>query len=446
MTDVAVSSQLQEWSFEKPAHPERTASSSSSPNLSHHESGTLRIATQEMDQKDFQDRYLSSEEDLSPTDGNFSDSEYDSDASIHDVQKEVLKVRRMSISRWDKGLSCDMAVSVSYVSAGRPKVIELNNNFGPPAPVQEKTRRSASLAQVPMAGIEKLRKEQPKHRSLLLSSAFTSAPRSISPAVTTASRSLKRAVSANNAPQSFPTTSSVRSASPSGSDYSIPSRPTSSATTSHLRSHPAHPIRTSSYLASPANHTSTFPPPPPLSPAPHAFLNSDPFESSTTNAAAPILKNAGTHRRLRSISMKLSLAKIAITPSTKKWDSRINGKSGSSSATIASPSPVTPFSPRTPMTAPVTSDHSPMSKLRRNSRLLSRPPTRSATTTPDLPTISSYDEPSPAPLKRSVTDRMVARAANERAPALELPPFPEDDISSIRSRPLRKRKSLMDLL
>jgi len=46
--------------------------------------------------------------------------------------------------------------------------------------------------------------------------------------------------------------------------------------------------------------------------------------------------------------------------------------------------------------------------------------------------------------------QLVARGANERAPTLELPPFPDADASSanssIKSRRIRKRKSLMDLL
>ncbi|KAF1954168.1 hypothetical protein CC80DRAFT_129470 [Byssothecium circinans] len=459
MADVSVASQLQQWTFEKPTHSERSASSSSSPNLSHHEPEALRIdasvaaavkAAQDMDSKDFQDRYLSSEEDLSPMYGNSSDSEYESDASIHDVEKEILKARRLSVSRWDKGLSCDMAVSVSYVSAGRPKVIELN--VGPPA--HEKKQRAASFAQLPIAAVEKLRKEgqQTKHRSMLLTSASASASRSPSPAVSTASRrhsqrppyahSNTSRAQLSQSTTSFQTASSVRSPSPADSEYSIPSRPTSAAT-SHLQ---PHPPRASSSFGSNANRTLPFPPLTPQSPEPHSFLNSDPFESSTTNAASPIIRNGGTHRRLRSISQKLSLAKIAITPSTKKWDSRINGKPGAAMP----PTPKTPFTPMTPQTAPATTDSSPMRKLRRNSRiLLSRPPTRGATTTPELPTIPISSMPAnPAPLKRSATEKLVARGANERAPTLELPPFPSEtsSMSSTKNRPLRKRKSLMDLL
>ncbi|CAI6296154.1 unnamed protein product [Periconia digitata] len=452
MADVAVASQLQQWTFEKPqgTEPERSTSAASSPDLSHREPETLRIdasvanaikAVSEMDGNQFQDKYLSSEEDLSPTDGNSSDSEYDydSDVSIHEVKSATFKANRVSISRWDKGLSCDMAVSVSYKSAGRPKVIELQEKT-------EKTQRSASLAQLPIAAIEKLRKQAQaqtmRHRSLLLSSSSSSSAsttRSNSPAVTATSRrttmgpntflSSRSQLELSESTTSLQSARSLRSASPSGSEYSVSSRPVSSAATFHA------PPRSSVYVQ---RNTMPFPPLTPASPASHAFLNSDPYENSTTNAASPIIKNGPPHRRLRSISQKLSLAKIAITPSTKKWDSRVNAKTGSMPLT-----PATPFTPRTPMSAPITTETSPMKKIRRNSRiLLSRPPTRGATTTPDLPTIHSVDRP-PVP-QRSKT-QMVARGANERAPTLELPPFPDAD-PTIKTRRIRKRKSLMDLL
>lgn len=460
--NVAVASQLQQWTFEKPARtePERSTSAASSPDLSQHEPETLRIdasvanalkAVSDMDGKQFQDKYLSSEEDLSPTDGNSSDSdyEYDSDVSIHEVKSATFQANRISISRWDKGLSCDMAVSVSYKSAGRPRVIELQEKT-------EKTQRSASLAQLPIAAIEKLRKQADaqtmRHRSLLLppsSSASASTTRSNSPAVTAKSHrvSMMPGASLNNRSQlelssdsasSFQTASSVRSASPSGSEYSVSSRPVSSAATSHPQP------RSSLYVQ--RSSTMPFPPLTPASPGPHAFLSSDPFENSNTNAASPIIKNGPPHRRLRSISQKLSLAKIAITPSTKKWDSRINGKNGNMPLT-----PATPFTPKTPMTAPVTNDTSPMRKIRRNSRiLLSRPPTRGASTTPDLPTIANSASMDRPPVPQRSKTQMVARGANERAPTLELPPFPDADPSpsgaSIKTRRVRKRKSLMDLL
>jgi hypothetical protein len=439
MSDVAAPS-VQQWTFTKPERPERSTSMASSPDMSYQEPETMRIdasiaaavrVSQEIDSDHFQDRYLSSEEDLSPTDGNSSDSEYDSDASIHDDEKEVLKAKRLSVSRWDKGLSCDMAVLVSYKRM-TPKVVEL-------AQVHQKTQRSASLAQLPITAIENLRKDSQRHRSMLLPSSSPSTTRSSSPVETTSRRQSFKSTSFsyNNASHvqlseysiSLQSNGSTRSSS---SLTGFTQRPASSAQLQPRVSSLSNAKRSSHLTATPQS-TDT-----------HSFLNSDPFESSTRNAASPIISNSGPHRRLRSISMKLSLAKIAITPSTKKWDSRINGKQGTM--------PMTPTTPMTPQTAPPTTESSPMRKVRRNSRiLLSRPPTRGAITTPDLPTISSPK--TQAPLKRIasenkvVREKLVARGANEREAAFELPPFPhEEPVTTVKPRLLRKRKSIMDLL
>jgi hypothetical protein len=52
--------------------------------------------------------------------------------------------------------------------------------------------------------------------------------------------------------------------------------------------------------------------------------------------------------------------------------------------------------------------------------------------------------------KRStIMGRMVARGANEREPTLVLPPCPEnedDPMASVKSRALRRRKSLMEFM
>jgi hypothetical protein len=76
-------------------------------------------------------------------------------------------------------------------------------------------------------------------------------------------------------------------------------------------------------------------------------------------------------------------------------------------------------------------------------------------TRPSTPSSTSYNAP-PVTLqaapqtRRFASERMVARGASEREPMLELPPFPESNPasrdSSIKSRKVRKRKSLMDLL
>ena len=191
MADVAVSAQLQQWSFEKPGTDDPD-SSASSPHLSHPDTETLRVDTaavcdeptlvsNRQDSVSFQERYLSSEEDLSPLEESYSlededEDEVDDDViSIHAADEECLRARKMSVSRFEKGKSCDMAVMVSMVSA-RPKVIDLAST----SPVREKTQRSASLAQLPMAAIQKLRQiDQATRMSLAIG---PSPSRSSSPA------------------------------------------------------------------------------------------------------------------------------------------------------------------------------------------------------------------------------------------------------------------------
>jgi hypothetical protein len=446
MVDVQVASQLQQWSFDKTAvsRPERSDSSASSPDLSNTDSETLRIdaAAQNMVSKErasFHERYLSSEEDLSPMDGNSSEED-DSDISIYEI-KQCFQARKMSVSKWDKGKSCDMAVTVSYVLAGRPKVIDLAT-LG--SPVRETVQRPASMHQPPVTTVVDLddRKRNQVRHSMMPTS--TSTTRSNSPAITIDSRrpatsrspyahSNKSALNVSDSASSY-AGSSTRSTSPSMSEKSTASnRPASTAAPLPLAR------RSSLYLLSSANRASTMGPMPPLtphSPGPHAFLSSDPYESSTVGSASPIIKSP-PHKRLRSISQRLSLAKIAITPSTRKWDSRINGKPVNMPLT-----PASPYSPMTPQTAPPTSSTSPLKKLQRHSRMMTRTPTQ-----------SSYEQPSVTimaapPTRRFASERMVARAADEREPMLELPPFPENDTAnnSIKSRKIRKRKSLMDLL
>lgn len=446
MADVAVTTQLQQWTFEKPSvvRPERSDSSASSPDLYHNDLETLRIDTAAVDDStnpdskeslSFHERYLSSEEDLSPMEGG-SDSEYDDDISIHDVKTECFSARKMSISRWDKGKSCDMAITVSYVSAGRPKMIDLANII---PPFHEPPPRAASLAGLPIAALNRLQKADQASRMSLSVSSSTS--RSVSPA----SASEPRRPSTGHVPFSHNnsllhisdsysslTDSTTRSSSVSIPDSSL--RPATAASAPQPRS--------SIYVPSSQNRGGSplvpFPPLTPQSPEPHSFLSSDPYETSTTSSASPIIK-AAPHKRLRSISQKLSLAKIAISP-IKKWDSRINGKGGN-----MPPTPATPYSPMTPQTAPPTTTFpSPKKSLRRSSRI-SRPSSVRGPSPemPPVPILAANPQP------RNSVQRLVARGAGEREPILELPPCPDENVDpmgSIKSRRVRKRKSLMDLL
>ena len=466
MANVAVSTQLRQWSFEKPAstRPERSDSTTSSPDLSHREPETLRIdpaavhaatSLEKREKLTFQERYLSSEEDLSPMDGNSTDDDYDSDVSIHEaaVQPSFFKARTMSISRWDKTKSCDLAVTVSYVSAGRPKVIELAQS-----PVTEKPVRSNSLAQIPIAAINKLRlQDQQARRSLIVKSSVN---RSVSPAISintsrpstesspyTHSNKSAVLLSDSRSRSSLASFRTSRSSSPAVSEK-ITTRPASSAG-----------LRSSLYVGSssrpPTTRSATnplapFPPLTPQSPGPHAFLSSDPYENSTTSAASPLIKQS-PHKRLRSISQRLSLARIAITPSTKRWDSRVNGNARPASGIVTGtmpPTPSTPYTPLTPQTAPLPMTNAPTNKLRRNSRMAplgstSRPSTAHGARGPSPEMLPPMPASSASPRKR-----MVARGADEREPTLELPPCPDDGGPSpaVKTRKIRKRKSLMDLL
>lgn len=504
MADVALSAQLQQWTFDK-SRPERADSSASSPRLDQAENETLQTgiadaaaieASASPDAKDtitLQECYLSSEEDLSPIEGDSSDSEIDDDVvSIHDG--ENTQARKMSMARFEKGKS--LAVTVSYMSAGRPKVIDLAS-VG--SPTRDTPQRSASLAELPVAAINRLKHlGQNSRMSLAVTPSSTrpvspacipevrrpstssgrsslavdpSVNRPVSPGCipevrrpSTASR-LSIAVSSSNSrpvspgcvpevrrpstghhfshnnsslrvsdSSSFTNSSSSRSSSPVVSERSRP------ASVAAYR--PAMQGRSSLFISSNSNATQSrpFAPMSPISPdyAP-SFLSSDPYENSTTSAASPIIKSS-PHRRLRSISRKLALAKIAITPSTKKWDTRVNGRPNQ-----MPPTPSTPYTPTTPQTAPPTG-FAPPNRLRRNSRF-SRPSSVRGPSPENIPAMPTNPAPTNYPVQK-----LVPRGANEREPTLELPPFPDSDsadfdpVASVKSKKIRKRKSLMDLL
>ncbi|KAJ4993461.1 hypothetical protein SVAN01_01009 [Stagonosporopsis vannaccii] len=476
MADAIVSTPLPQWNYEKPSitHTTRTErsgsdSSASSPNLCNDDHETLRLdtaATQPIKKGSIslQDRYMSSEEDLSPAcEDSGSESEYDyDDAVIEDLTQQCHSAKRMSVSRWNQGKSCDTAVKVSYAFVGRPKVVELNLG----SPVLERpmlTQRSASLANLPATATSRLQKADQVQRHSLNVMPMCKAPNSplsrpISPLAIVEPRRPSTSYSPSSktstlnlgdltsTASSIDTAPSSRSASPA---VVAPARP-ASATTEGASSRRSsvyiptgarpelHRIQTTQ---APSRHSHQVAPPTPMSPATHAFLNTDPFAKPAANTAIPANKPS-THRRLRSISMKLSLARIAITPSSKKNTNN---------------TPASPYTPLTPQTAPIEASSgfaSPMpNKLRRASTIL-RPKSRggeeSRGPSPDM-------APPPVPvLNRASTmgfpqrqSRMVARGANEREPTLVLPPFTDMDanpVANVKTGKLRKRKSLMDLL
>ncbi|KAL1646732.1 hypothetical protein SLS61_007646 [Didymella pomorum] len=479
MANAIVSTQLPQWNYGKPTMTTRTErsgsdSSASSPTLCNEEHETLRLdtaATQTIKKGSIalQERYMSSEEDLSPAcEDSGSESEYDyEDAVIEDLTQQCHSAKRMSMSRWNQGKSCDTAVKVSYAFVGRPKVVELNLG----SPVLERpmfTQRSASLANLPATALGKAQKaDQIQRHSLNVMpvSKRDSSPlsRPISPLAiieprrpsTSYSPSSKTSIlnlgDLTSTASSTETAPSSRSASPA---ISAPVRPLS-ARPSSATSEGASSRRTSVYIPTGARpelqrikttqtnfrHSHQMAPPTPMSPATHAFLNTDPFAKSAASTTIPANKPS-THKRLRSISMKLSLARIAIGPSSSKKSTNV---------------PASPYTPLTPQTAPIEATSgftSPIpNKLRRASTIL-RPKSRggeeSRGPSPDI-------APPPMPvLNRASTmglpqrhSKMVARGANEREPTLVLPPFTDMDVNpmvSVKSGKLRKRKSLMDLL
>lgn len=465
---------LNPWSYDKSTLTTRAdrcssdSSASSSPTLCNDHHDTLRLdtaASQAINKGSIslQDRYMSSEEDLSPAcDDSASDSEYDYDhVVVEDLTKQCHSAQRMSMSRWNQGKSCDTAIKVSYAFVGRPKVVELNLS----APVLERPmfqHRSASLANLPATATTKLQKADQLQRHSLNVVPVSKRPRSplarpVSPLATIEPRRPSTSYSPSSktstlnmgdltsTASSIDTAPSSRSASPA---VGAPTRPASATPES------ASSRRSSVYIPTGARpelqriqttqtqfrHSHQMAPPTPMSPATHAFLSTDPFAKPAANTAIPANKPS-THRRLRSISMKLSLARIAITPSSSKKNAN---------------APASPYIPLTPQTAPIEATSgfaSPMpNKLRRASTIL-RPKSRGG----DVSRGPSPEMAPPVPvLNRASTmglpqrqSRMVARGANEREPTLVLPPFTDLDVNpvtGVKSGKLRKRKSLMDLL
>ncbi|KAF2746055.1 hypothetical protein M011DRAFT_405279 [Sporormia fimetaria CBS 119925] len=443
-----VTAQLQQWAFEK--QPHNPDSSASSPQLCHAESETLNVDTAVSAQPspestkslELQQRYLSSEEDLSPLEGCESGSECDDDdveiVSLHDGQDDT---RKMTIARFN-GKSGDMAVMVSYVSAGRAKVIDLA--LPPPTTRSDLPQRSASLAALPVTAIDRLKKLGQANRASL--AAAPSSTRSLSPAHSSReprrpSTGHARIPSLRRSDTSSFTTASTRSTSPAVSTTSdaptaLPSRPASIAAPRRLTLGRSS-LFLSSSQAPPVPQTRPFPPLTPLSSErSHSFLSSDPYESANSSAASPIIKSSSPHKRLRSISQKLSLAKIAISPSTstKKWDSRIHG-----SARLP-PTPKTPFSPMTPMSAPVGVGFGAFPASKRRDSRLGRSGSREGEKSVGLGLTTSATS-------MGMKQKLVPRGADERAPILELPDFPDEmEAKAEKSRRLRKRKSLMSLI
>jgi hypothetical protein len=112
--------------------------------------------------------------------------------------------------------------------------------------------------------------------------------------------------------------------------------------------------------------------------------------------------------------------------------------------------------PITPQTAPIegSASFSSPNKLRRASTIL-RPKSRGgdskrAPTPENAPPVPQLNVSTMQQKRATTMGRMVARGANEREPTLVIPTCPgsdtDDPMSSVKSRAIRRRKSLMDFM
>jgi hypothetical protein len=145
-----------------------------------------------------------------------------------------------------------------------------------------------------------------------------------------------------------------------------------------------------------------------------AFLSTDPFENAMDAKRPSTPKHAG-HSRLRNLSQKISRFALN-SPSTVDVSSREQ---------FEQPPP-----PK-------------QRKIQRKSSMHQSSPAH-------LSLVNSLLEPQQqfTVERKMVPRKMVARGAAERAPPVELPPFPGDDDEmdspkSIRSQPFIRRKSLL---
>ena len=94
------------------------------------------------------------------------------------------------------------------------------------------------------------------------------------------------------------------------------------------------------------------------------------------------------------------------------------------------------YIPQTPISA-IAPPSPALSRGKRASRMIPRGADEREPPFELLPVGAELSEPNQRP-------KMVPRAADERAPLIELPPFTVKDVPDIKTRKLRKRKSLMD--
>lgn len=542
MVDVRISPNIPQWAVEKSLNrSHHNESPASTPDLDDQDrirltrSSTMPLPSLEPPSM-LQDRYLSSEEDLSPT---VSDSaeQFDDDDVVEIVEATTI------LSPASTAQPCKVAKAVSYVSAGRAKVVDMaethpsrERTFSVPAvanavpilksPVPRMSRMSLGNYKAPATAD---RPSLPKH-SVSHDARSASSPLVI--AVPPKSERRKSSMpsrerpSLSRSPLSYdpasappmPPTGSLRSSAKVARHYSMAATPSPSIynsdrpqllrSTTDLRSTlapspPPLPTRSqstepgptspmlerpsipvdhelrrpssvrSSYSQSPHSKRASAvhvrqrsgsiqlppfaPTASPLTPDTPTFLNTDPFAKKEEDKTQENGKPA--HRRLRSISRTLSLAKIALVPQNKRGSTwgKSKGKSDKNnrdSMDLLSPispmthpkesfltvsSPLAPNMPPTPVTPGTSIPPTPSTAVfspRTSSRMSSN-------------TIEDEKEAERPPRTSSLAQRprLVARGADEREPPLKLPPFPDmdDEVRIPGRRRLTKRKSMLGL-
>lgn len=529
MVDV----RIPQWTVEKSYNRSQNNSPATTPELDDHDrirlarSATMPLPALEPPSSMLQDRYLSSEEDLSP---NASDSADQSDEDDDDDEEEVAIIEAAAI------VPQKVAKAVSYVSAGRAKVVDMNDA----QPARERTFSVPAVANAvpilksPMPRMSRMSFANYKAPATEAQPALPRRSPSIpsecsSPAIPARSERRKSSMPAriSRSPLSFdpasappvPDSGSLRSCAKVARHYSMAAPPSSSLydadrlkllrSTTDLRATltPSPPLPTrsqstepepispmlqkptltidpdlrrpssarSSYSQSPHSkrasaihirqRSGSVQLPPfapnaspltPLTPQTPDFLNTDPFAKKEEDKAEETSKPA--HRRLRSISRTLSLAKIALNPQGKRgstWGkskakndkvhrdsmdlvSPISPMSQPKDSFLAVSSPLAPNMPPTPVTPNTQIPPTP------NTAVFSpRTSSRMSNNTMD----DEFERPPRTSSLGTQRPRLVPRPADEREPAVRLPPFPDadDEMRIPGRRRLTKRKSMLGL-
>ncbi|KAF2140265.1 uncharacterized protein K452DRAFT_53573 [Aplosporella prunicola CBS 121167] len=531
MEDVQLQMQ-QPWLLEKTYHrPQHSDSAATTPDLD--DSDRIRLqpsspsALPDLDSSEvmLQDRYLSSEEDLSPTDAESGDN-FDDIEDEEPVIMDASAVPTTPIAASAGPKPCNLATAVSYVSAGRAKVVDVaelatirERTYSVPAvanavpilrsPVPRMSRLSFSEHRQPVSADRASflhTQNSPKLMTIERNRRKSSAPSALRPPLTRSPLSYD-AASAPPIPLT-PSTGSLRSQVRINRHYSMatppshmldnnrpklqrsttdfrsqltptpelsPSRsPSPAVTESELevltppspiaettarpssarssysqisrskRASTIHARQRSGSMQLPRSNLSSSPTAPPMPLGAPAFLNSDPFAKKESPKKEED-SSKPAHRRLRSISRTLSLAKIAVLPQGKRGNKNksksIIGKDSfdilspispmTNPAGVSAPSPMMPPTPMTPG-SPSTPASSTMYSPRSSSRMSES--SRSGS-------IGESYYPRPSTANRI---KMEARGAAERAPVFELPPFPDDsEYQYPPRRRLTKRRSML---